>query len=128
MKRRIKKTGEIVDVISFSCFTERCSYDKVSYIDSKGNEILDANLNLYWDFEEVCSKQQTLENINWEKRRYEIAKEMMPILSERTYRKEGVQLRYARTNVAKEAVFYADALIEELKNKIKSEITEKMLS
>lgn len=40
MKKRIRKTGEIVDIISYyNCYcSERCDTDSVSYIDSKGEE------------------------------------------------------------------------------------------
>lgn len=40
MKKRIRKTGDIVDVISYNNLlgADRSSLDSVSYIDSKGNE------------------------------------------------------------------------------------------
>lgn len=51
-------------------------------------------------------------NIDWEQRRYEIAKEMLPVTSEwRTI----YDIRIGRTEAAVRAVAYADALIEELK-------------
>lgn len=51
MKAIFRKTGEIVDIISFSGLTTRNpSLDYVSYIDSNGIEHNRENLNYYWDF------------------------------------------------------------------------------
>lgn len=79
MKKRLRKTGEIVDVIAWYNMlgAERDRGDSVSYIDSKGNECVKVEgLNLSWDFEDVEEVQST--NIDWEQRRYEIAKEVLP--------------------------------------------------
>lgn len=79
MKKRIRKTGEIVEVIAWYNMlgAERNRGDSVSYIDSKGNECVKVEgLNLSWDFEDVEEVQST--NIDWEQRRYEIAKEVLP--------------------------------------------------
>jgi hypothetical protein len=46
-KAKIRKTGEVVDVIYFRCSTIRNIYDEVSYIDSKGREHEGENLNYY---------------------------------------------------------------------------------
>jgi hypothetical protein len=63
MKAKIRKTGEIVDVISFSnCSTIRNSLDYVSYIDSKGAEHDRESLNFYWDFEPI----ETTTNEHWQ--------------------------------------------------------------
>lgn len=75
MKAKLRKTGEIVDVISYSCpkGTSRTEMDRVSYINSLGKEIYDKNLNWFWDFEEV-----TLEEIElFKRRRYELSKEIL---------------------------------------------------
>lgn len=54
MKARIRKTGEIVEVITYSGSTIRNEcIDKVSYIDSKGVEHDRETLNFYWDFEQL---------------------------------------------------------------------------
>ena len=48
MKARIRKTGEIVDVIAHNhCSTIRSSQDYVSYIDSNGVEHDRESLNYY---------------------------------------------------------------------------------
>lgn len=54
MKARIRKTGEIVDIICYNHFsTIRSHQDYVSYIDSKGIEHDRESLNYYWDFEPI---------------------------------------------------------------------------
>lgn len=76
MKARNRKTGEIVDIISYSSYDkERINIlDYVSYIDSKGIEHPNVRgLNLYWDFETI-NEEANIKSIDWEQRRYEIAK------------------------------------------------------
>lgn len=56
MKAKIRKTGEIVDVICYSGSPNRRSdiLDCVNYIDSQGVEHAESNhLNYYWDFEPI---------------------------------------------------------------------------
>lgn len=63
MKAKIRKTGEVVDIISFSnCSTIRNHQDYVSYIDSKGVEHDRESLNFYWDFEPI----ETQTNEHWQ--------------------------------------------------------------
>lgn len=68
MKKRIRKTGEIVDVISYNKYTNTArnsDLDWVSYIDSKGREYEhEKGLNIYWDFEDVEEELST--DIDWE--------------------------------------------------------------
>lgn len=68
MKKRIRKTGEIVDVISYNKYTNTArnsELDWVSYIDSKGMEHEhEKGLNIYWDFEDVEEAPDTY--ISWE--------------------------------------------------------------
>ena len=57
MKKRLRKTGEVVDVIDWHnyCEKDRDKDDWVSYIDSKGVEHhVERGLNMYWDFENVA--------------------------------------------------------------------------
>lgn len=72
MKVKIRKTGEVVDVITYSGHTYRSDIDVVSYIDSKGNECVDMKMNRFWDFEDV---EESL--IDWEERRFELIKATM---------------------------------------------------
>ena len=115
MKKKLRKTGEIVDVISYyNCYySERDTTDFVSYIDSKGVEHRnERGLNLWWDFEDV--EEVLSADINWEQRRYEIVKTVVhgqltgPII-------DGVDPNPSISSFAKQVVKMADALIAELK-------------
>lgn len=112
MKKRIRKTGEIVDVIDWFNFyrTERDKEDTVSYVDSKGVEHHnERGLNLWWDFEDV--EDVPNKDIDWKQRRYEIAKEAVRgvALNEDTF--SNVEIKTTVNNALK----LADALITELK-------------
>lgn len=108
MKKRIRKTGEIVDVIAYStpCGTHRCECDSVSYIDSQGGEhVEELGLNIYWDFENV--EEELTKEIDWEGVRIKAAIEAVQVFAsvyDRSYK-----------DTAKMAVSQADALIAELK-------------
>ena len=74
MKKIIRKTGEIVDVITYYNLmgAERDSNDSISYIDSKGEEHHhEKGLNLWWDFEDV---EEVLSNdIDWKQMKIKAA-------------------------------------------------------
>lgn len=118
MKKKLRKTGEIVDVISYSNFycSERDRMDSVSYIDSKGVEHHnERGLNLWWDFEDVEEVLNT--DIDWEQRKYEIAKEMLKLTCNfQQLNIDGISThRIVKPDAARIAVEYADILIAELK-------------
>lgn len=74
MKKRIRKTGEIIDVINYYNLmsSERDTNDSVSYIDSKGVEHPnEKGLNLWWDFEDV--EEAKITDIDWEQVRVKAA-------------------------------------------------------
>ena len=75
MKARIRKTGEIVEVITYSGSTTRNEcIDKVSYIDSKGVEHDRETLNYYWDFEQLPDvKEDNFPNTDWNQVRIQAA-------------------------------------------------------
>ena len=99
MKARIKSTGEIVDISPSGVTSVQRACTKYSTKD--GRELLDLALEF-------------LPNIDWEQRRYEIAKEAMngllaaPIV-------DGVNPNPSLKDIATFSVRLADALIEELK-------------
>lgn len=123
MKKRIRKTGEIVDVISFTApfgTTREDTRDFVDYIDSKGREKTKVPMNIYWDFEDVEEVLST--DIDWERRRYEISKSCINgILANEEMAHmaidEGLKkgCRDIPSNIVEMAVAFADALINELK-------------
>jgi hypothetical protein len=108
MKAKIRKTGEIVDVICFNnCSTIRNSLDYVSYIDPKGVEHDREMLNFYWDFEPI----ETTTNEHWQDVRERAAiAAMQGLLS--NARKTGSGKEYVEA-----AIEYANTLVEELKKK-----------
>ena len=112
MKARIRKTGEIVEVITYSGSTIRDEcIDKVTYIDSKGVEHDRETLNYYWDFEKLPDvKEDNFSNTDWNQVRVQASIGAMQVILGRnnydTYK-----------NIAADAVGYADALVKELKAK-----------
>lgn len=98
MKARIKKTGEIINIVPYAKVT-------LDLCDSYGNP-------MELGFDEVEILQEPTSDIDWEQRRYEIAKDMMAAF----------QSNYSDNihsgnpdEQAKWAVVFADALIAELK-------------
>lgn len=73
MKYKIRKTQEIVDVITYRAddydTKERRNNDWVSFIDSKGEEHHKEHLNIWWDFEEM---ETYMVNYNYNIKPYEI--------------------------------------------------------
>ena len=74
------------------------------------NNSYDKNLDLFWAYMGRADR-----NVNWEQRRYKIAKEMLCAI----YLDDGSERRDLESGFfeccAKEAIRFADALIEELK-------------
>ena len=74
MKKRLRKTGEIVDVIDWHnyCEKDRDKDDWVSYVDANGVEHHnEKGLNIYWDFENV--EEGLTKEIDWEQLRIKAA-------------------------------------------------------
>ena len=110
MKARLRKTGEIVEIISYSSYTTRNEIlDRVSYIDSQGEEHPCEPLNLYWDFETITDeKEDTSSTTDWNQVRVQASiGAMQVILGKNNYD--------TYKEIASHAVGYADALIKELK-------------
>lgn len=110
MKARIRKTGEIVEIISYSGNTDRNDViDRVSYIDSNGVEHPREPLNFYWDFETITDeKEDTFSTIGWNQVRVQASiGAMQVILGKNNYD--------TYKDIAVQAVGYADELIKELK-------------
>lgn len=108
MKARNKQTGEIVEILRYG--------ETGGYTVFKNGLGVEMNLpiNFYDNFEVL---EETESAIDWEQRRYEIAKEMLPqaAISVNTSRKvwmEGMSNQEASAVLAKR---YADALIAELR-------------
>lgn len=99
MKARVRATGEIVDISPSGVTSVQRTCTK--YATKDGRELLDLALEF-------------LPNIDWEQRRYEIAKEAMnrllaaPVV-------DGINPNPSFKDIATFSVRLADALIEELK-------------
>lgn len=98
MKARVKATGEIINIADYARVTlDRC--------DSYGNPI-------ELSFDEVEILQERSDNIDWEQRRYEIAKSAMQGFCSNPHE----QIMSADSNVVAEwSIGFADALIKKLK-------------
>lgn len=112
MKARIKKTGELVNLASYAKIA-------LDACDSWGNPI-----ELSPD--EVELVQETSDSsIDWEQRRYEIARTILPYCAETTRNilmsGHGIGAQYAGMSipeaVSEQATQFAEALIEKLKSK-----------
>lgn len=113
MKARVIETGKIVDVVSITDSVYRCL---ISYWDSDNKKEYSR-----FELDFRVGEQKTdepLTPIDWEQRRYEIAKAAMvrrlasPIIN-------GVDPNRHMTCVCKWSVRYADILIEQLKKESK---------
>lgn len=116
MKARIRKTGEVVEIITYSGSTTRNEcIDRVSYIDSKGVEHDRKTLNYYWDFEQITDdKEDNFLTNDWNQVRVQASiGAMQVILGKNNYD--------TYKDIATQAVGYADALIKELKKQCKYE-------
>mgnify|MGYP005949233343 CR=1 FL=1 len=118
MYYKIRKTGEVVEVLSYTAplGTHRSKEDNVSYIDSRGEEHPSEAGNIFWDFKEVAHEKDFTSkiSIDWEQRRYEIAKAAMQGRLSNQYGDILVGEREFE-GVAVSSVEFADALIKELK-------------
>ena len=113
MKAINKLTGETVEIIRWGndgSFTE--------FRDSNGY-VLNLSMNYYEDFERIVESEDA---IDWEQRRYEIAKEMLPVSAQSVNASTqdwmtGMSYSEASATIA---IGYADALIKELKKGVEN--------
>lgn len=115
MKAKLKKTGEIINIAEYDMV-------KLDKCDSYGNpiEIPYEDVEQFYDDKGVPlgmpivfpSVIESNFSIDWEQRRYEIAKDMIAAFMSNSCSNV---FGGSRETQAKDAVEYADALIEELK-------------
>ena len=135
-KARIRKTGEIVTVISYGGSTMRNDIiDYVSYIDSEGNEHPKEKLNYYWDLETVEEPKTEQKSINvasniniepdWQQIRINASIAAMQGIISNSHPEDYHYQSYCRyykdtsKDITTRAVAYADALIKELQKENK---------
>lgn len=112
MKAKNRKTGEVVDIISYSQLSaaERCpGQDYVSYIDSQGVEHYKEDLNYYWDFEPIDDTQSEDTHQQDVIERAAIAALQGLLANPNVFHTYGAQI-----DIASRAVSYAYALSREL--------------
>lgn len=104
---RLRKTGEIVSIISYVGGISRKDSDKVSFIDSNGNEHANEHLNYYWDFEEIGELDEL---------RCKFAgMALQGMLTRSVLHKDDEK------EIAEKALKYADALIEVMQKPVEKE-------
>ena len=105
MKAKIKKTGEVIEVSQIEdIFTKRGVEHQ--YVDNKRSWCY------YVQSELELIKEEPHKTIDWEQRRYEIAKDMMTAVEQHNNDTTGFRDTMAQAQYAIEC---ADALIAELK-------------
>lgn len=62
MKRKIRRTGEIIDVITFSGSTIRSDYDQIQFYDGNGS-VINESLNYYLDTLPVDDENKDVDSI-----------------------------------------------------------------
>lgn len=112
MKARVKATGDIIDVLQTESIITSRGVEK-QYIDNSDER----RLYLQSELEFIYKKPQ--KDIDWEERRYEIAKQMLTVTSNFTELTcNGIShRRIYREDAALYAIKYADTLIAELLKK-----------
>jgi len=115
MKARDKKTNEIVEIIRFG------GDGSYTVIRNSNGELMRLPVSYYDNYEEIIEAEDT---IDWEKRRYEVAREMLPYAAAAESSRSILTLSREFGNAkgktfaevcASSAVSFADALIAELK-------------
>lgn len=114
----IKSMTSIEDAVKLVLHTAKLSGSRVVaefngfILDSKNS--YDKNLDLYWAYMGRADR-----NVNWEQRRYEIAKEMLPFCMKRAGTEfPSLTVYNIIRGSARCAVRIADALIKELKGEV----------
>ena len=117
MKAKFRKTGEVVEIISYSSLTTRNeTLDNVSYIDSKGKEHPREPLNFYWDFETITDeKEDTFSITDWNQVRVQASIGAMQALISKE--SGGYVAGYTTLDLAERAVGYANSLVVVLREK-----------
>lgn len=116
MKARNKQTGEIVEIERYD---EKGRY---TVFRNSDGELMNLPINFYDNYELISEDE---DSIDWEQRRYEIARTVLPYCAETTrtilMSGHGIGDQYAGKTipdaVSEQAIQYADALIERLKSK-----------
>lgn len=112
MKAKVKDTGEIIDV-KFTTHPNPAVSETYWWCKDKQESYHSRELD-FMD-EERCEEKC---KINWEQRRYEIAKDLMTTIfrSNKAYYKDILKQKLIPDFLTRQVVMFADTLIKELKN------------
>lgn len=111
MKRKIRRTGEIIDVITFSGSTIRGDYDKIQFYDSKGS-VIKESLNYYLDTLPVDDENK---DVDWEQRRFDLVKAYSIEFIKMQNRKGEIDCGVYVQNVVSWSIDIADRIIEAMR-------------
>lgn len=105
MKRKIRRTGEIIDVITFSGSTIRSDYD------SNGS-VINESLNYYLDTLPVDDKNK---DVDWEQRRFDLVKAYSIEFIKMQDRKGEIDCGVYIPDVVSWSITIADRIIEAMR-------------
>lgn len=102
MKAKIKSTGEVIEVSRIENIITKRGVER-QYVDNNRSWCT------YGQSELEFIKEEPHKNIDWEQRRYEIAKNALPAIMNKA------SVHFTKEDIIQCVVDFADALIEELK-------------
>ena len=111
MKRKIRRTGEIIDVITFNGSTIRRDYDKIQFYDSKGS-VINESLNYYLDTLPVDDENK---DVDWEQRRFDLVKAYSIEFIKTLHRKGEIDCGVYVPDVVSWSITIADRIIEAMR-------------
>ena len=111
MKRKIRRTGEIIDVITFSGSTIRGDYDIIQFYDSKGS-VINESLNYYLDTLPVDDENK---DVDWEQRRFDLVKAYSIEFIKTLHRKGEIDCGVYVPDVVSWSITIADRIIEAMR-------------
>lgn len=111
MKRKIRRTGEIIDIITFSGSTTRSDCDKIQFYDSKGS-VINESLNYYLDTLPVDDENK---DVDWEQRRFDLVKAYSIEFIKTLHRKGEIGCGVYVPDVVSWSITIADRIIEAMR-------------
>lgn len=111
MKRKIRRTGEIIDVITFSGSTMRSDHDRIQFYGNNGN-VISESLNYYLDTLPVDDEDK---DVDWEQRRFDLVKAYSIEFIKMQNRKGEIDCGVYVQNVVSWSIDIADRIIEAMR-------------
>lgn len=111
MKRKIRKTGEIIDVITFSSSTTRSDHDIIQFYGNNGS-VISESLNFYLDTLPVDDENK---DVDWEQRRFDLVKAYSIEFIKAQNRKGEIDCGVYVPDVVSWSITIADRIIEAMR-------------